>query len=232
MMKKLLAGAALLALSAASALAADLPARMPTKAPAAVSPVYNWSGWYIGINGGGAWGRSNWRDTATGATTGDFNVSGGMIGGTVGANWQTGQWVFGLEGDADWANIKGSTSTACVPNCETKSNFFSTVRGRTGVAFGTVLPYLTGGLAIADIESGGRGTGTTSSTTKAGWTIGTGVEWAVVGPWTAKVEYLYADLGKASCSVAICGATGPTDVSLKENVVRAGLNYRFGGPVR
>jgi outer membrane immunogenic protein len=107
-----------------------------------------------------------------------------------------------------------------------------TPAGRTGVAFGTVLPYLTGGLAIADIEAGGRGLGTTSSTTKAGWTVGTGIEWAVVGPWTAKVEYLYADLGKASCSIATCGGTGPADVKLTENVVRAGLNYRFGGAYR
>ena len=141
------------------------------------------------------------------------------------------QWVWGLEGDADWANIKGSTTTSCVLGCDTKSNFLATFRGRVGYAgFGPVLPYLTGGLAVGDIEA--RSSLGSSTTTRAGWTVGTGVEWAVVGPWTAKVEYLYADLGKASCSIATCGGTGPADVKLTENVVRAGLNYRFGGAYR
>ena len=230
-MKNFFAGAALLAFTAASpAFAADIPARMPTKAPAMVQQAYNWSGWYVGINGGGAFGRSSWRDSA-GVTTGGFNVNGGMVGGTLGVNWQVNQWVWGLEGDGDWASIKGTTNTNCVAGCDTKSNFLATFRGRAGYAgFGPVLPYLTGGLAVADIAT--RSSLGTSSTTRAGWTVGTGVEWAVVGPWTAKVEYLYADLGRASCSVTVCGGTGSVDVKLTENVVRAGLNYRFGGGLR
>ncbi|MEW6449787.1 MAG: outer membrane protein [Pseudomonadota bacterium] len=229
-MKNFFAGATLLALAAASpAFAADLPARMPTKAPVAVAPVYNWSGWYVGLNAGGAFGRSNWSNGA--ATTGNFNVNGALVGGTLGVNWQAGQWVWGLEGDGAWANIKGSTTTACPLGCDTKSNFLATFRGRVGYAgFGPVLPYLTGGLAVGDIEA--RSSLGSSTTTRAGWTVGTGVEWAVVGPWTAKVEYLYADLGKASCSIGICSLGGSTDVKLTENVVRAGLNYRFGGAMR
>jgi outer membrane immunogenic protein len=230
-MKNVFAGATLLALAAASpAFAADIPARMPTKAAAVVQQAYNWTGWYIGINGGGVFGRSNWRDSA-GLSTGGFNVNGGMIGGTLGVNWQANQWVWGLESDGDWANIKGSTNSNCALGCETKSNFLATFRGRVGYAgFGPVLPYLTGGLAVGDIET--RTSLGSSNTTRAGWTVGTGVEWAVVGPWTAKVEYLYADLGRASCSVTVCGGTGSVDVKLTENVVRAGLNYRFGGGLR
>jgi len=229
-MKNLFAGATLLALAAASpAFAADIPARMPSKAPAMVQQAYNWSGWYIGINAGGVFGRSNWSNPV--ATTGDFNVSGALVGGTLGVNWQTGAWVVGLEGDGGWTNVKGSTTTACPLGCDTKSNFLATFRGRVGYAgFGPVLPYLTGGLAVADIEA--RSSLGSSTTTRAGWTVGTGVEWAVVGPWTAKVEYLYADLGKASCGAGICAVGTSTDVKLTENIVRAGLNYRFGGGLR
>jgi len=225
MKRLLLASVGLIVLVAAPALAADIPARMPTKAPA-MAPGYNWSGWYIGINGGGGFGRSRWTDNATGFTTGGFNLRGGLVGGTIGANWQTGAWVFGLEGDADWSSIRGSTAVGCVVNCETKNNFLATVRGRAGYAFGSVLPYVTGGLAVGDIDAGGRGL-PHQSTTKAGWTAGGGVEWALAGPWTAKVEYLYVDLDKMSCSIATCGGTGATDVTLRSNVVRAGVNYRF-----
>src|SRR4051794_26134928 len=87
---------------AATANAADLPRRydpVPQRAPAFM-PVYNWTGFYVGINGGGGWGSSRWDSTDR------FDLSGGMVGGTVGYNWQNGQWVFGLEGDMDWANIK------------------------------------------------------------------------------------------------------------------------------
>ena len=87
---------------AATANAADLPRRYDPVPQRAFVPVYNWTGFYIGINGGGAWGDSKWDSVGT------FDVSGGMIGGTVGYNWQIAQWVFGLEGDIDWTNINGT----------------------------------------------------------------------------------------------------------------------------
>ena len=125
MKRVLLASVGLMAL-AGSAGAADLGPRYQPIVPKApfMSPIYNWTGFYIGINGGGAWGRSNWD-----AIPGEFDVSGGLIGGTVGYNWQTGPWVFGLEGDVDWANINGSTTAGtCVGlPCKTKSNFLATV---------------------------------------------------------------------------------------------------------
>jgi outer membrane immunogenic protein len=226
MKKLLLAGIGLLAFAATSALAADLPARMPAKAPVML-PGYNWSGWYIGINGGYGWGQSSWTDTASALATGDFDVNGGLVGGTLGVNWQRGAWVFGLEGDGDWSNIRGTTNVNCAVGCETRNNWLATFRGRVGYAFDRFLPYVTGGLAAGDIEAGIVGLGRESEA-RVGWTVGAGVEWAIAGPWTAKIEYLYADLGTMSCSLATCtGAVGPTDVDFRANIVRGGINYRF-----
>jgi outer membrane immunogenic protein len=133
------------------------------------------------------------------------------------------QLVFGLEGDIDWSNIRGTSSAAvCAGTCETRNNWLGTARGRVGYAFDRFLPYLTGGLAVGDIKADLSGTGSTT-TTKAGWTLGGGLEVAVAGPWTAKVEYLYVDLGKGRCDTCLGGA----DVNFTTNLVRGGVNYRF-----
>src|SRR6185295_13873570 len=126
--RSLLAGLGALAL-VTSASAADLPrANAPYAAPAFVSG-YNWTGFYLGINAGGAWGRSSWDALAV--TT---NPSGGMIGVTAGYNWQGAgsPWVFGLEGDVDWTGINGGTATCTGAVCETKNSWLSTIRGRVG----------------------------------------------------------------------------------------------------
>jgi outer membrane immunogenic protein len=223
-MRRLLTTISVLALTATAAAAADLPRQMPGKAPAYV-PVaaYNWTGLYLGINGGYGWGRSSWD----GFGSGNFNTSGSMLGGTIGYNWQGmgSPWVFGLEGDVDWANIRGSfANAACPGGCETKSSWLATVRGRAGYAFGSVMPYITGGLAVGDIQANRPGF-TGMSDTRAGWTIGGGIEGAIVDRWTAKVEYLYTDLGSSNCSAAARGIA--TNVSSRNNILRAGLNYRF-----
>lgn len=217
-------GAAVFAVSAASA--ADLPPRpQPVyKAPAYVAPAaYSWSGFYLGINGGGAFGRSGFDGFPP---TGGFNTSGGLLGGTVGANWQMGQIVLGLEGDADWSNVKGSTACGAASTCTTTNTWLSTVRGRVGYAVDRFLPYVTGGLAAGNIEAATAGF-PGASANRAGWTVGGGVEMAITGPWTAKVEYLHADLGHFDCGTA-CGALLPPDnVKLQEDIVRGGVNYRF-----
>jgi outer membrane immunogenic protein len=204
-----------------SAGAADLPRRyepMVTKAPV-VSPIYNWTGFYIGVNGGGGFGRSDWT------RTGNFDLSGGLVGGTAGYNFQTGPWVFGVEGDIDWSNIKGNTVVGCVPGCQTSNTWLSTVRGRVGYAFDRFLPYVTGGLAVGDIRAD-VGNVNVAKNTEAGWTVGGGVEFAVVNNWSLKAEYLYVDLGNFNCALA-CGVVNPDNVSFRSHVVRAGLNYRF-----
>ena len=99
----------LLACAQMSARAADIPARYPAPYRAPVyGTIYNWTGFYIGINGGG-WGRSQWDGIDK------FNVSGGLIGGTIGYNWQINQLVIGAEGDIDWSGIKGTTNVLCPP---------------------------------------------------------------------------------------------------------------------
>ncbi len=197
--------------------AADIARRqaMPMKAPAYYAP-YNWTGFYVGINGGGGWGRSEFSDPFA---TGSFNTSGGLVGGTVGYNWQMGQTVFGLEGDLDWSNIRGSAVCGVTTSCETRNNWLGTARGRLGYAFDRFLPYVTGGLAVGDIKTSIAGLGSANDT-RVGWTVGGGIEAAIAGPWTAKVEYLYVDLGSG-------GSILGSDAKFNANIVRAGLNYRF-----
>jgi outer membrane immunogenic protein len=203
--------------------AADIARRqaMPTKAPAYYAP-YNWTGFYVGINGGGGFGNSDW-DAATGSSGRD--TSGGLVGGTIGYNYQVGQAVFGIEGDIDWARIRGSsTAVPCTTSCETRNSWLGTARGRIGYAFDRFMPYITGGVAFGDVQANPAGF-SGSSDTNVGWTLGGGLEAAIAGPWTAKVEYLYVDLGDVNCPAGNCALA--TNVDFRANIVRAGLNYRF-----
>ncbi len=170
-MKRLfLAGVGLLALAGAAA-AADLPPGPGPyyKAPAYLPPAYNWSGFYLGVNGGGGFGTSNW-DSA-----GGFNMTGGLVGGTVGYNYQMGPAVFGVEGDIDWSDISGSTTGGgCVAGCTTNDTWLSTVRGRLGYAADRFMPFVTGGGAFGNINAstpGSRGPAppTPAGPSAAGW---------------------------------------------------------------
>jgi outer membrane immunogenic protein len=220
----LLPALALLALAAVgSARAADLSVAPIYKAPPLVAaPAYNWSGFYVGVNGGGGWGTSSWD------STGSFNLSGAVVGGTAGMNWQIGHAVLGLEGDVDWSSLKGTATTlACPAGCTTNNDWLATVRGRAGYAFDRFLPYVTGGLAVGDIKAATPGfAGATQ--TNAGWTAGGGVELALTNNWTAKAEYLHVDLGNMNCGFS-CGVVANNNVALKSDVVRGGVNFRFGG---
>jgi len=212
-------GVLAIAATAPPAMAADLPVRPTVKAPAYVPQGYNWSGFYLGLNGGYGFGASSFTGTD------NFNVNGGLVGGTVGYNWQVGQAVFGLEGDGDWSGIKGSTTTGCPAGCETRNDWLATFRGRLGYAADRFLPYVTGGLAVGDIKATTPGFAGIDAD-RAGWTVGGGVEFAIAGPWTAKLEYLYVDLGSANCGFS-CGTFTPDNVDLKTNIVRGGINYKF-----
>ena len=220
MRRLLLATMSLLAVAATPSLAADLPRAVPpvTQAPT-FAPGYSWTGFYVGINGGYGWGGSDWSGL------GRADPSGGLIGVTAGYNWQNGQWVYGLEGDIDWADLKGSFANAnCVAGCETKTSWLGTFRGRLGYSFDRVMPYVTGGLAVGEVKATPIGFGSVSDT-RVGWTVGAGVEAAISGNWTAKLEYLYADLGSVGCDAFTCGA--PVNVGFHSHIVRAGLNLRF-----
>jgi outer membrane immunogenic protein len=214
------AAAALFTVSFA-AHAADLP-RGPYKAPAYVAPSYaNWTGFYVGANVGYGFGKSNWDAPAVSPSP--KGILGGL---TVGYNFQTGTWVWGLEGDIDYSGMKGSADCAG-GTCETKLNWLATARGRLGYAgWNNFLPYLTGGAGIGNIKA--TSPFGDASKTQIGWTLGAGLEYAMWSNWSVKLEYLYVDLGKFDCGASCSGVVGVTDnVSFNANIVRAGVNYRF-----
>ena len=242
-MKRILMAGALALAAGTQAFAADLPPPLapPPRAPAAyvpVSPAYNWSGFYIGVNAGYGFGNSTWSTPASGS----FAVNGGTAGGTIGWNYQIGQLVLGVEGDFDWQNVRGSrTSGVCalgggnvaVSGCDTSSNWYGTFRGRVGYALDRILLYGTAGGAVADIRASTAGQ-PWASNTELGWAAGAGIEGAITDNLTAKVEYLFTDYGNGSCTTAACTITGSGgintgSVKFSESLVRVGLNYKFGG---
>jgi outer membrane immunogenic protein len=187
----------------------------------------SWEGFYLGINGGGAWGSSQWNGADR------FDLWGGLIGGTVGYNWQPwyGRIVLGVEGDLDWSGLSGNTSGLCA-GCEIRNHWLATLRGRVGVDFQGFLPYFTAGLAAGDIQTTVPGLPGGSST-NAGWALGGGIEYLVLAPRaplgpavSVKAEYLHVDLGDFSCGLN-CGFDSSGNVSFHANVFRAGLNVRF-----
>jgi outer membrane immunogenic protein len=216
----ILAGIAAVAVAAIPAAhAADLSPAY--KAPAYVEPVYaNWSGFYVGINGGYGFGTSDWDIPAV-----SVDENGALVGGTLGYNFQTGSWVWGIEGDFDWSWMKGDT--ACGPGtCETENDWLATARARLGyAAWNDWMLYLTGGAAFADVTATNNTFGTSASKTMLGWTAGVGIEYGWSPRWSVKAEYLYADLGSFDCG-ASCGAA-VDEVAFTTNLVRFGLNYRF-----
>ncbi len=219
----------LTAAMASSSLAADLSRRVYKAAPApAYAAPFSWTGLYVGINGGYGFGKSRWTTSVAGLSTGDFDTKGGLAGGTLGYNMQTGLWVWGLEGDLDASWMKGTVTTFCGgTGCTTNNTWLGTGRARIGYAMGRWLPYATAGAAVGGIKMTPPSPDTYTAKTKFGWTAGLGVEYAFSGPWSAKLEYLYVDLGKTSCGSATCLAAGGIDVKYNTNIVRAGVNYRF-----
>jgi outer membrane immunogenic protein len=227
MRRFLLASAGIMAVATwiGAAAAADLSRPYPYPSRPAPAPVYsyayNWSGPYAGINGGFGWGSSSWNGIPA-----SFDVNGGMFGGQIGYNWMFGGLVVGLEGDADWTDLRGSTSASGCPGgpCTTKNDFLSTARGRIGLAADRWMPYFTGGFAFGNIRTTTPGL-TGIDQTNGGWAIGGGLEGAMVGNWTARAEYLYVNLGSAGCAPN-CGLPA-NNVSFTTNIFRGGLNYRF-----
>ncbi|MCK1396944.1 porin family protein [Bradyrhizobium sp. 4] len=285
-MKRIVIGmAAAMSLFATGALAADLAARPYVKAPVMVDPVWSWTGFYVGANGGYSWGRSrtdvSYFNSATGAaivppagsiTNASFDMNGGIAGGQAGYNWQSANWVYGIEGDLQWSGEKGRAGYSCVIatlaggaclpgltfapaglgtattlTVDQHLQWFGTVRGRVGIlATPKVLFYGTGGLAFGEIKTTGTMTGFTpagvaiasvgsNSTTRAGWTAGVGVEGKITQNWSAKLEYLYMDLGTFSSGPFTLAplSTVSANVSSRftDHILRAGINYQFGGPV-
>jgi outer membrane immunogenic protein len=257
-----------------AAAAADLPARTYTKAPV-MAASYDWTGFYLGVNAGGAWSQSDAATTTVFSPTGYFattspgaiaiagaqriNASGFTGGLTAGYNWQASNIVFGLESDFNYLDLKGSSTGSgiypcCAPtgftvNSSVSTDWLITLRPRVGVAANNWLFYVTGGLAVGSVKSNFNFTDTfataaesaSMSQTRTGWTVGAGTEYALMNGWSVKAEYLYVDLGRQSTTSTNLTAFTPAiaypsnvythSVDLRTNIVRVGLNYKFGGPV-
>jgi outer membrane immunogenic protein len=248
-MKRLLLGALLVLLGAASAAAAERAA------------TYSWTGWYVGVNGGWTFGNNStgslvgytpaFRNAVrAGSTPGIFgaNHEGGFGGGQIGYNWQIAHWLVGIETDfqgADMGRIaslsySGAISDPSISTARDHIDWFGTLRGRVGVPAGPVLLYATGGLAYGAVRTdvtnvftpitGGNVLGSGSST-RIGWAAGAGVEWALASNWTVRGEYLHVDLGQSD--VTVFDATiGPSQFatyhfSHMADSVRIAVSYRF-----
>ena len=247
-MRRLIAASlGILSLAPFAVQAADLPPSAPGPAayapPAAYRAVANWGGFYVGINGGVAAGRDQSTFTFGGvpfATT-DTALFGAIGGGQAGFNWQSGALVMGAEADFDWSNAKGNISAQCA-GCATVAtatlehdlDWFGTARARVGYAADGWLAYLTGGYAFGRVALKGTATAgaasasLTQNSTPSGWTIGVGTELALSPNWSARLEYLYVDLGTVNNTIAVAGLPALVDSArVQMNVVRAGVNYRF-----
>jgi len=236
-MKKslLLVTASLIALGAAApAVAADLAARPYTKAPPMVATIYDWSGFYIGINGGGGSAHTTWDFIGTG-TEGSHNATGGTIGGQIGYRWQSGQWVFGLEGQGNWADFSGDNISVLFPDRNrTRVDAFGLITGQVGYAWNNVLAYVKGGAAVVgdkyDVYSTATGALLAStSQTRWGATVGAGLEFAFAPNWSVGVEYNHIFLGDKD--VTFAGLVGTDRIRQDVDMGLVRLNYKFGGPV-
>jgi outer membrane immunogenic protein len=215
--------AAAITLIATGANAADLmSAADPVMEAAAPMAAYDWSGIYAGVQGG--YGSANGYHVDTLGTRSDgFDIEGGLIGGTLGYNWQRNQMVFGVEGDIAKADIDGSTTAGCSVVCYTDIDALATARARIGYAYGKFLPYVTGGAAFAQVKAGQVTGGFGSDEWISGWTAGGGVEVGVNKHLSLKAEALYVDLNDSSYTVSIPVAAPISDFV----VVRGGLNWHF-----
>jgi outer membrane immunogenic protein len=229
-----------------TASAADM-VRPVYKAPVAPAPMPTWTGFYVGVNAGGA--------VATGHL--DFGIAGGPVfatidnslkgvigGGQAGYNWQSGAFLLGVEADFQGSSLKGSLNAPCavafcVPAGLSASYsqsipWFGTARARIGYAQDSWLIYATGGYAYANLETNATATAGpliasfNTNEIRSGWTAGAGIEVALASNWSAKLEYLYADFGNTRTTWSVLGIPLITDdARVTMNVVRGGVNYRF-----
>jgi len=231
---------------AGAANAADLPARVYTKAPAIAAPVYSWSGFYLGINGGGASSHECYTITSVAGapvfpnSEGCHDATGALLGGQIGYRWQVTSWVFGLEAQGDWADLKGSNAslTAIIPYTnQTKIDAIGLFTGQVGYAWNNVLLYVKGGAAVTDNQYSSFFTATTvvfnqASETRWGGAVGAGFEFGFASNWSLGVEYDHLFMGTDSVSFTGINAVTRTDnISQDVDMVVGRLNYRFGGPL-
>lgn len=258
-MKKILLGImGLAALGvAAPASAADLAARPYTKAPPPmVAALYDWSGFYLGLNGGGGWSHKCWdRNTGLGGTflaaEGCHDATGGVFGGQIGYRWQAASWVFGIEAQGDWADLRGSNTSLIVPagvfiaappppfRNQSRIDAFGLFTGQVGYAWDRALFYVKGGAAVtADRYRGFNSvTGVQldgASETRWGGAVGAGIEFAFAPNWSLGFEYDHLFMGTRTLdfnSVVVPGFSREDRIRQDVDLATVRVNYRWGGPV-
>jgi outer membrane immunogenic protein len=244
MRKVLLSTVALIAFAAPAA-AADMAARPYKAPPAPIAVVYDWSGFYIGVNGG--WGSSHkcWDFTTPAGVfvgaEGCHDADGGTVGGQIGYRWQAGTWVFGLEAQGNWADFQGSNVSLIDPTLRNESRIdaFGLFTGQIGWAANNVLFYVKGGAAVTsdrfriyDVPTG-LIVGTTGDDSRWGASVGAGLEFGFAPNWTAGIEYNHLFMqDRTHTFVDGAGAFFGTDrISQDVDLVTVRVNYRWGGPV-
>jgi len=199
---------------------------MPVKAPPAA---WSWNGSYIGAYAGYAWGDFQEIDNLAASVT-NFHPSGWFAGFETGYNWQFApNWLFGIEADNSFVNLKKSgfvTAFGAPTAVNVKIDELDTLRARLGYVMDRSLVYGTGGLALAHVKFNEVGVSSWKDY-RVGWTVGAGWEYAIDAKWSAKIEYLYADLGRNSDFINVGVAAGTRSTTLTMNTVKAGLNYKF-----
>ncbi|TDH38220.1 porin family protein [Pseudohoeflea suaedae] len=219
-MMRMIMAAAVAGLLSSTAFAADLTPTSPSYDPAATA--YDWSGAYVGFVAGYLLAEGEHQAPPGFGTRPPYDVDGAMVGGTVGYNWQKGSIIYGVEGDFSLADMSGNVVLPA--NFRTDIRNFGTLRARMGYTYDRVMPYVTGGVAFADIHAGQFGTLSVTRDWVAGWTLGAGVETALSDKVTFKLEGLYVDLG----DITYTSLGNPIDVTTEGvGVVRVGLNRRF-----
>lgn len=243
-MKKFVMAAAVAAFGFGSAAsAADMPIKA---AKTSIVPVYNWTGFYIGLNGGGASSRECLTITSVAGagvfpnSEGCHNATGGLAGGQIGYRWQTTNWVFGVEAQGDWADLRGSNAslTAVTPYTNrTKVGAIGLFTGQVGYAWDNVLLYVKGGAAVTDNKYSSFFTATgvvfnQASDTRWGGAVGTGVEIGFAPNWSVAVEYDHLFMGNPNVTfpASTIAVTRSDNISQSVDMGTVRVTYRFGGP--
>ena len=224
-----------MAMLGAPALAADLPQRVAPPAPImAPTPVYNWGGFYAGLDLGYAWESAAFNNF--GGVSNNFNPNGIIGGAYLGYNFQLGQsFVLGLEGDIEGGSVKKSVNpiALAIPlgsNIALTNDFRASIRARAGLAVDRALIYLTGGVAFANFNLkstwGNALFSEQWNVGRSGWTLGGGVEYAFTQNWVGRLEYRFSSFGNFS---HFSPFVGPTTQRINDSAIRAGIAYKFGG---
>lgn len=224
------------AFCAVAATAADSPLPPIPVAPvaSASAAIYTWTGFYIGGHVGVGSSRSSWNDPVTGGNDVFTGGAGFAGGGQIGANYQWNVLVLGVEGDFNWAGLKGNGGDFLGDAISTDTQWTSTVAGRVGAAFNRLLIYGKGGAAFArdrSTFSDPAGISASSAFTRTGWTAGVGLEYGITNNWSAKIEYDYLSFGAQPLNFTTATPTTyASSATLNVQEVKAGVNFRFGGP--